>query len=121
VNFSPIGVLFFTTSAAEPSTPNLSPLLQIQHYQLHTTFFPSLANFGTQDAPGIDVKRTTQIQDEVTPMAVSKKSIVKPAASKSTKAKAPKSTKSPLAAAGKMETTMRVARTALLARSIGQV
>jgi hypothetical protein len=54
-------------------------------------------------------------------MAVSKKSIVKPAASKSTKAKAPKSTKSPVAAAGKMETTMRVARTALLARSISQV
>jgi hypothetical protein len=54
-------------------------------------------------------------------MAVSKKSIVKPAASKSTKAKVPKSTKSPVAAAGKMETTMRVARTALLARSISQV
>jgi hypothetical protein len=62
-----------------------------------------------------------KIQNEVTHMAVSKKSIVKPSASKSTKAKAPKSTKSPAAPAGKMETTMRVAKTALLARSISQV
>jgi hypothetical protein len=51
-------------------------------------------------------------------VAVSKKSIVKPSASKSTKTKAPKSTKSSVAPAGKMETTMRVARTALLARSL---
>jgi hypothetical protein len=53
-------------------------------------------------------------------MAVSKKSIVKPSASKSAKTKAPKSTKTAVAPAGKMETTMRVAKTALLARSIGQ-
>jgi hypothetical protein len=53
-------------------------------------------------------------------MAVSKKSIVKPSASKSTKAKTPKSTKSAVAPAGKMETTLRVARTATLARSLGQ-
>jgi hypothetical protein len=51
-------------------------------------------------------------------MTVSKKSILKPSASKSAKTKAPKSTKNSVAPAGKMETTMRVARTALLARSL---
>ncbi len=51
-------------------------------------------------------------------MAVTKKSITKPSAAKSTKTKAAKTSKSSVAPAGKMETTMRVARTALLARSI---
>ncbi len=50
-------------------------------------------------------------------MAVSKKSITKPSAAKATKAKASKSTKSTVAPAGKMETTMRVAKTTKLART----
>jgi len=51
-------------------------------------------------------------------MAISKKSITKPSASKSTKA--PKSIKSPTAPAGKMETTMRMAKVtpAKLARPV---
>jgi hypothetical protein len=53
-------------------------------------------------------------------MAVSKKSLVKPSASKSAKAKTTKSTKNTVAPAGKMETTVRLARTATLARSIGK-
>jgi hypothetical protein len=51
-------------------------------------------------------------------MAVSKKSITKPSAGKSTKAKTTKTAKSSVAPAGKMETTMRVARTAKLARNV---
>lgn len=53
-------------------------------------------------------------------MAISKKSITKPSAGKSTKAKAPKSIKSPTAPAGKMETTMRMAKVtpAKLARPV---
>ena len=52
-------------------------------------------------------------------MAVSKKSLTKPAtASKSTKAKATKSAKSPAAPAGKMVTAMRVAKTATLASAV---
>jgi hypothetical protein len=53
-------------------------------------------------------------------MAVSKKSLTKPAASKSTKAKTTKSTKSPAAPAGKMVTAMRMAKVtpAKLARPI---
>jgi hypothetical protein len=51
-------------------------------------------------------------------MAVSKKSVTKPAASKSSKAKTTKTTKSSVAPSGKMETTMRVARTATLARNV---
>lgn len=51
-------------------------------------------------------------------MAVSKKSLTKPAAAKSTKAKAPKSTKSLAAPAGKMVTAMRVAKSATLARHV---
>ena len=51
-------------------------------------------------------------------MAVSKKSITKPAARKSTTAKATKSTKSPAAPAGKMVTAMRVAKPTKLARPV---
>lgn len=49
-------------------------------------------------------------------MAIQKKSITKPTAKKTTQAKAPKATKSSVAPAGKMETTMIVARSAKLAR-----
>lgn len=51
-------------------------------------------------------------------MAITKKSIIKPTAQKTAQVKAPKTAKSSVAPAGKMETTMRVAKTALLARSM---